>query len=157
MAKFGVNFGKKSPMSHVGECGVSEKKKEAKKVGGSPTRGGSSSPTRGGVGGGTRNFRWFPWMCRLKCSTIFDQNPLVPEGTKITPPRGRPPSLRVGTPLPYAGEIPPPLRGKARLFASNGGLPQGLLLHGPPEGVCRAAQIRRCGAAVSGCAIKNRD
>ena len=28
------------------------------------------------------------------------------------------------------------------------GVPQGLLLHGPPDGVSRAAQNRRCGAAV---------
>ena len=27
-------------------------------------------------------------------------------------------------------------------------VPQGLLLHGPPDGDCRAAQIRWCGAAV---------
>ena len=28
------------------------------------------------------------------------------------------------------------------------GVPQGLLLHGPPDGVCLATQIRWCGAAV---------
>ena len=46
VAKFGVHLGKKSPMSHVGVCGVSEKKKKEARV--------REEPHAWGRGGSTR-------------------------------------------------------------------------------------------------------
>ena len=63
-------------------------------------------------------------------------------------PKVHPPPLRVVDPPPLRLVDPSPLREKSPPFASNGGVPQGLLLQGPPDGVSRAAQNRRCGAAV---------
>ena len=57
------------------------------------------------------------------------------------PTRGRPPPLRVGDPLPYEGKLD-------GLRTNWGYLRAGLLLQGPPDGVCQAAQFRWCGAAV---------
>ena len=74
-----------------------------------------------------------------------------PSPTRGGPPPLRvvdPPPLRVVDPPPPRVVDPPPLREKSPPFASNGGVPQGLLLQGPPDGVCRAAQIRRCRAAA---------
>ena len=103
---------KKSPMSHVGECGVSEKKKRLKSKG-SPTRG-EGGPHAWGRGEGSPTKKILR-IQRAKSAfffTHFDQNPLTLEVPPNTPPRGippppplrvvDPPPLCVVDPLPYA-------------------------------------------------------
>ena len=53
-----------------------------------------------------------------------------------------------GAPFPYASRRPPPLRIIFENPLYAWGYLMGLLLHGPPDGDCRAAQIRWCCVAV---------
>ena len=63
-------------------------------------------------GSATRNFRRFGVIDRLQYSTIFDQNPPVPEGPKLPLRVVDPPRLRVGTPPHTRGRPHSPSRGR---------------------------------------------